>query len=260
MGNLASEVAPVAEGPNLAPPPFAPPREALGVASPDVDLSMIDILLDSSVDIVNHDLMVPPLDGVAAIDPDLMPSPISRISRKCSLAVSTSGEPISSISNGSLDRAKKKARRPKRTSLKLVALPFLLPLKAAAAPKIRSRVNGSCWKAEDELEEVAAPLKMEYADAESICDRAVACCRLVIMPGCCCRCPETDLLGAMDDVPVLLFLLAASDVGLMLTPGCTGRQLMSVSSLFHILLRSGLHGFDKLETAGFLLLEEYRDC
>ncbi|GMH22099.1 hypothetical protein Nepgr_023942 [Nepenthes gracilis] len=78
------------------------------------------------------------------------------------------------------------------------------------------------------------------------------------MPGCCCGCPETDLLGAMDDVPVLLFLLAgSSDVGLMLTPGCTGRQLMSVSSLFHILLRSGLHGFDKLETAGFLLLEEY---
>ncbi|GMH17735.1 hypothetical protein Nepgr_019576 [Nepenthes gracilis] len=110
MGNLASEVAPVADGPNLAPLPFAPPREALGVASPDVDLSMIDILLDSSVDIVNHDLMVPLLDGLAAIDPDLTPSPISRISRKYSLTVSTSGELISSISNGSLDRAKKKAR------------------------------------------------------------------------------------------------------------------------------------------------------
>ncbi|GMH31917.1 hypothetical protein Nepgr_033761 [Nepenthes gracilis] len=76
MGKLASEVAPVADGPILAPPPFAPPREAFGVASPDVDLSMIDILLDCGVDIVNHDLMVPPLDGLAAIDPDLTPSPI----------------------------------------------------------------------------------------------------------------------------------------------------------------------------------------
>ncbi|GMH21294.1 hypothetical protein Nepgr_023136 [Nepenthes gracilis] len=64
----------------------------------------------SSVDVVNHDLMVPPLDGLAAIDPDLTPYPISRISIKYSLAVSTSGEPFSSISNGSLDRAKKKAR------------------------------------------------------------------------------------------------------------------------------------------------------
>ncbi|GMH24777.1 hypothetical protein Nepgr_026620 [Nepenthes gracilis] len=51
-------------------------------------------------------------------------------------------------------------------SLKLVALPFLLPLKAAAAPEIRSRVNGSCWKAEDELEVVAALPKMEYAGAD----------------------------------------------------------------------------------------------
>ncbi|GMH19218.1 hypothetical protein Nepgr_021059 [Nepenthes gracilis] len=51
--------------------------------------------------------------------------------------------------------------------LKLVALPFLLPLMAATAPVLRSRVKGSCWLAEVELEVVAALMKMEYAVASA---------------------------------------------------------------------------------------------
>ncbi|GMH14579.1 hypothetical protein Nepgr_016420 [Nepenthes gracilis] len=86
LGNLASDGVPVVGGPKLAAPPFAPPRETLGVVPLDDALSSIDILPYPGADIENHDLSIPPSDGMtsemelaSAIDPDLMPSPISRV-------------------------------------------------------------------------------------------------------------------------------------------------------------------------------------
>ncbi|GMH22174.1 hypothetical protein Nepgr_024017 [Nepenthes gracilis] len=117
LGNLASEGIPVDDGPKLASSPFAPPREAFGEAPLDDALSSIDILPNPGADIENHDLSFPPSDGktsemvpASAIDPDHTPSPISHISKKYSLVASNFGEPISSSSNGSLDRAKNNSR------------------------------------------------------------------------------------------------------------------------------------------------------
>ncbi|GMH06034.1 hypothetical protein Nepgr_007874 [Nepenthes gracilis] len=84
LGNLAFEGVAVDDGPKLASPPFAPPREALGVVPLDDALSLINCLPNPGADIVIHDLSIPPSDGKAlemeptsAIDPDLTPSPIS---------------------------------------------------------------------------------------------------------------------------------------------------------------------------------------
>ncbi|GMH29019.1 hypothetical protein Nepgr_030862 [Nepenthes gracilis] len=115
LGILASEGTPVDDGPKLASSPFAPPREALEEAPLDDALSSNDILPNPGADIENHDLLTPCSDGKTsvmvptyAIDPDHMPSPITCISKKYSLDVSNNGEPISSSSNGSLEREKKK--------------------------------------------------------------------------------------------------------------------------------------------------------
>ncbi|GMH10641.1 hypothetical protein Nepgr_012482 [Nepenthes gracilis] len=69
-------------------------------------------------DIEYHDLSIPPSDGVthemepaSVIDLDLMPSPISHISKKYSLVASNFEESFSSSSVGSTERAKKKTRR-----------------------------------------------------------------------------------------------------------------------------------------------------
>ncbi|GMH16931.1 hypothetical protein Nepgr_018772 [Nepenthes gracilis] len=117
LGNLAPEGGPMDDGPKLASSPFAPPREALGVVPLDDALSSIDILPNLGADIENHDLSIPPSDGMtlemepaSVIDPDLTPSPISRISKKYSLVASNFGEPVSSSSIGSFERAKKKTR------------------------------------------------------------------------------------------------------------------------------------------------------
>ncbi|GMH21320.1 hypothetical protein Nepgr_023162 [Nepenthes gracilis] len=90
--NLAPEGGPVDDGPKLASSPFAPPREALGVVPLDDPLSSIDILPNPGADIENHDLSIPPSDGMTSkmeptsvINPDLTPSPISRILKKYSL-------------------------------------------------------------------------------------------------------------------------------------------------------------------------------
>ncbi|GMH10598.1 hypothetical protein Nepgr_012439 [Nepenthes gracilis] len=73
---------------------------------PNDALSSIDILPYPGVNIENHDLSIPPSDGMtsemepaSAIDPDLTPSPISCISKKYSLVASNFGEPFSSSSN-----------------------------------------------------------------------------------------------------------------------------------------------------------------
>ncbi|GMH03394.1 hypothetical protein Nepgr_005233 [Nepenthes gracilis] len=117
LGNLASEGVPMDDGPKLASSPFAPPREALGVAPLDDALSSTDILHNPGADIENNDLSFPPSDGMTSemvpasvIDPDHTPSSISRISKKYSLVASNFGEPFSSSSNGSLDRAKNNSR------------------------------------------------------------------------------------------------------------------------------------------------------
>ncbi|GMH16146.1 hypothetical protein Nepgr_017987 [Nepenthes gracilis] len=79
--------------------------------------SLIDILPNPGADIEIHDLSIPPSDGktsemepTSAIDLDLTPNPISRISKKYSLVASNLGEPFSSSSTGSLELAKKKSR------------------------------------------------------------------------------------------------------------------------------------------------------
>ncbi|GMH22909.1 hypothetical protein Nepgr_024752 [Nepenthes gracilis] len=78
LGNLASQGVPMDDGPKLASSPFAPPREALGVVPLDDALSSIDILPNPGADIENHDLSIPPSDGMTSemepasvIDPDL---------------------------------------------------------------------------------------------------------------------------------------------------------------------------------------------
>ncbi|GMH14047.1 hypothetical protein Nepgr_015888 [Nepenthes gracilis] len=117
LGNLASDGVPLDGGPKLASPPFARPKETLEMVPPDDALSSIDILPYPGADIENHDLSIPPFDGMtsemepaSAIDPDLTPSPISRISKKYSLVASNFGELFSSSSNGSLEQTKKKTR------------------------------------------------------------------------------------------------------------------------------------------------------
>ncbi|GMH29448.1 hypothetical protein Nepgr_031291 [Nepenthes gracilis] len=89
LGNLASEGVPVDDGPKLASSPSAEAREALEVVPIDHDLSSIDIRSNPGAVIENHDLLIPPSDGMTSkmelasiIDPDLTPSPISRFSEK----------------------------------------------------------------------------------------------------------------------------------------------------------------------------------
>ncbi|GMH28983.1 hypothetical protein Nepgr_030826 [Nepenthes gracilis] len=78
LGNLAPEGGPMDDGPKLASSPFAPPREALGMVPIDDVLSPIDILPNPSANIENHDLSIPPSDGMtfskpaSIIDPDLI--------------------------------------------------------------------------------------------------------------------------------------------------------------------------------------------
>ncbi|GMH03516.1 hypothetical protein Nepgr_005355 [Nepenthes gracilis] len=117
LGNLASDGIAVDGGPKLASPPFAPRRETRGVVPLDDALSSIDILPYPGADIENQDLSIPPSDGMtlelepaSTIDPNLMPSPISHISKKYFPVASNFGEPFSSSSNGSLEWTKKKTR------------------------------------------------------------------------------------------------------------------------------------------------------
>ncbi|GMH16163.1 hypothetical protein Nepgr_018004 [Nepenthes gracilis] len=147
LGHKASEDAPVDAAPNLAPPPFAPPRDAHGEESvkdlsSSVDVSIvcqyeapavevvplddalasIDILPKSGAEIENHDLMVPPSDGkflmepASAIDLDHTPSSVTRLLSKYSLDVSNTGEPITTSSNGSHDWDHQKSRSRKKSS------------------------------------------------------------------------------------------------------------------------------------------------
>ncbi|GMH11599.1 hypothetical protein Nepgr_013440 [Nepenthes gracilis] len=115
LGNLASEGIPVDDGPKLASSPFAPPREALGVVPFDDALPLIDIQPNPGTDIENHDMLIPPCDGMTSemepasvIDPDLTPSPISRISKKYSLVASNFGSRFLQAPLVALNKLRKK--------------------------------------------------------------------------------------------------------------------------------------------------------
>ncbi|GMH21340.1 hypothetical protein Nepgr_023182 [Nepenthes gracilis] len=119
---------------------------------------------------------------------------------------------------------------PGAASQKLVALPFLLPLKAAAAPEKRSRVNGSCWKAEDELVELClAALPPEYCQfvmlAGAYCPNPLDAAGMLSIGRSVCWCAQL-LAGnqvAMDcrqNRVVLVLLLRDYDEVVMLDAEC----------------------------------------